>query len=396
MKSRLTFLLLGMATAGFAADTITFTGIRLVTYLGNDNGMTVYETGEAAGNGWLKQIVNSWAEVVLACDLNKRYNEPGNHRRRQYGDATGYLTITTTKTPDSTFRVSFLRERAATAIATVEMTAANAYAYGIVGSGRDGWETKPAAQQNGPGSDDRTKVAAQDKVFATWSNVQWGQSGDQYHTSLAMKFERVLGDSVLGVPSGSGSNQTAASARSGGRIRYKGSTLAFGAPAGRNRWISGTYNGSATNAWISCEVRSMNNVFLDGAQSYSPDSSSFDFDLGQMSIPASPGPSTYKVTFRRKGALNKMLVLTVDPQTGLNGVYVDFKYGDVNQDNQVTAAEVGLILEQIGTQYPNSTYFDLIPGQDDLRISDLDVDGDGSITMTDYLISLPNIGLVGD
>jgi len=140
----------------------------------------------------------------------------------------------------------------------------------------------------------------------------------------------------------------------------------------------------------------MNNVFLDGAQSYSPDSSSFDFDLGQMSIPASPGPSTYKVTFRRKGALNKMLVLTVDPQTGLNGVYVDFKYGDVNQDNQVTAAEVGLILDQIGTQYPNSTYFDLIPGQDDLRVSDLDVDGDGSITMTDYLISLPNIGLVGD
>lgn len=396
MKTRLSLLILGMATAGLAADTMTFTGIRLITYLGNDNGMTVYETHQAAGNGWLKQIVNSWADVNLACELSKRYNEPGSHRRRQYGDPTAFLTVSTTRTPQSNFRVSFLRERVATAVATVEMPNAAAYALGRVGGGRDTWETSPPAQQNGPGSDERTKVAAQDKVMMRWQGANWNQSNGQYWLNLSMPLERIFGDSNVSVPTGSGSNQMAANALSGGRVKYKPSTLTFGAVAGRNRWIEGMYNGTHANPWMSCEVRTMNNVFLDAATSLSPASNSFSFDLGQMAVPAQTGPSTYKVTFRRKGALNKMLVLTVDPQTGLDGVYVDFKYGDANQDNQITASEVGLILEYIGTQYPDSAYFDLIPGHGEMRVDDLDVDGDGSVTLTDYIISLPNIGLVGD
>lgn len=396
MKTRLSLLILGMAAAGIAADTMTFTGIRLVTYLGNDNGVTVYESHQAAGNGWLKQIVNSWADVLLGCELAKRYNEPGNHRRRQYGDGTAFLNVTTTRTPQADFKISFLRERTATALAIVEMTGANAYAVGRVGTGRDSWETNPAAQQNGPGEDNRTKVAAQEKVTFQWEGANWQESGGQYSINLSLPLGRIFGDSAVSIPSGSGSNQAAASATSGGRVRYKPSTLTFGASAGRNRWIEGTYNGTHANPWLSCEVRTVNNVFLDAATSVCPTSSRFSFDLGQMAIPAFSGPTTYKVTFRRKGALNKMLTLTVDPQTGLSGVYVDFKYGDANQDNQITASEVGLILDYLGAQYPNSNYYDLIPGNGDMRVDDLDVDGDGTVTLTDYLISLPNIGLVGD
>lgn len=396
MKHPLTLLLLGLGAVALAADTFTFTGIKLVTYFGNDSNVTVYDTHQSASNGWMKEIVNSWAIVTLGCELPKRYRDEGNHQRVQYGVPSAHLTVTTTRTPANTFTVSFLNDRTATAVALVDMNGANAYALGSIGTGRDGFETRPPASQYGPGTDDRSVVAAQTKIFLRWENAPWQLNNGIYSRQLLVPMSRLYGKSVVSIPPGSSSNMAAANAASGGRDKLKASTLTFGATAGRNRWVNGTYNGTAANPWLTCEVRNINNAFLDTARSVNSDSNSFGFDFGQMAIPASSSSTTYKVTFRRKGALNKMMLLTLDPQVGLDGVFVDFKYGDVNQDNEVTADEVGLILTHIGAQFPNWDYMENIPGFEDLMIADLDVDGDGTVTLNDYLISLPNIGLVGD
>lgn len=397
MKHRLTFLLLGMTAAAMAADTFTLTGIDLTTYLGNDNQMTYYGVNQPAGNGWLKEMVNNWGTVALQNNLSKRYVDAGNHSRIQYGDGALHFEVTTTRTPTTSFEVQMVRERSVIGTAIVDMAGASAYALGVVARDDDRLETKPAAAQNGPGEIDRSVAEGQVRTFVRWQNASaWVQEGNVYKKSLGIRFHRIYGKSVAVVPTGSTGNMTAASATSGGKHRIKPTSLRFLSGSGRNFAISGTYNGATAESSVLLEVSNMNNVLLDRASCVGADSTTFSCDFSQLSIPIPNSPTTYKVKFKRNGALAKQMLLTIDPQLGLDGVYVDFKYGDVDGDNEVESAEVALILDHLGKSYPNADFMDAIPGYPDLRVEHLDMDGNGSITMNDYLISVGNIGQIGD
>lgn len=395
MKHRLTFILSAFATVAFAGDTLTFTGIKLTTYIGAESNVTVYDVHQPGGNGWYKVLDESWADTILVNDLVRRKNESGNVSDTRWGSGQARLNLLTTRTPSSEFRVSFIRQRSATAFATVDMDGATATATGRAEDMDDSLETKPPAHQVGHGTDDRTKVAPQDKVFrrftGTWSEVQGGGKSIDVWVPMGT----IRGKSEAFVPGGSGSNAMATVSTSGGRYRLKPSTLTFGTP-NPGRWLTGTFNANGSDSGIAIEVRSMNNVLLDIASSFSDVGNDFGFDLGQMMIMfTSTSPVTYKVMFKKRGALNKQMLLTVDPTIGLSGVNVELKFGDVDGDNEITAAEVDLILPHIGAHYPQAAFMAQIPGTS-LSVQDLDIDGDGAITLNDYLISHPNIGLVGD
>lgn len=397
MKHRLSFLLLGMTAAAMAADTFTLTGIELTTYLGNDNQMTYYGVNQPAANGWLKEMVNNWATVALTNNLNKRYVESGNHSRVQYGDGALHMEVTTTRTPSTTFELHMIRERSVIGTANVDMTGASAYALGVVARDEDRIETKPPAAQSGPGEVDRSVAEGQVRTFIRWDNASpWIREGNVWKKGLGIRFHRIYGKSVVVVPTGSSSNMTAASATSGGKHRIKPTSLRFPSGSGRNFAISGTYNGATAESSVLLEISNMNNVLLDRASCVGADSPTFSCDFSQLSIPIPNSPTTFKVKFKRNGALSKQMLLTVDPQLGLDGVYVDFKYGDVDGDNEVEAAEVALILDHLGKSYPNADFMAEIPGYPELRVEHLDIDGNGSITMNDYLISVGNIGQIGD
>jgi hypothetical protein len=81
--------------------------------------------------------------------------------------------------------------------------------------------------------------------------------------------------------------------------------------------------------------------------------------------------------------------------TGLSGVNVTLLYGDLDGNNQVSAAEVALILANIGKTNTQQSFFDIVLGTN-YGIEDCDLNKDGSITSVDYLIALANSGAVGD
>lgn len=393
MKQRFSLLLLGMTAASMAADTFTLTGIDLFTYL--DGQQTNYPSGTPAGNGWAKEIANGWGTVTLNNNLSRKYNEPGTQTKVQYGDGLLKFEISTTKTPSGQFDLTVLRERSVTGTAMVDLQGATAYGLGVLTRFNERLETIPAAYQSTPGEVDRSIVEGQSRSFFRFENASgWTFEDGVYKKEFSIYFHRVYGKSTASAPTGSSGNATASSANSGGRMKYKPSSLKF--TGGRWFGISGTYNGAAAGRAVDVEVYNLNNVLFDKATCVSADSTVFSCDFGQMAIPAMNIPQTFKVKFRRYGALTKAINLTVHPTSGLPGVYVDFKYGDVDGDNEVEAYEVALILNHLGKSYPNQDFLEEIPGYPELRVEHLDMDGDGTITMTDYSISIGNVGLVGD
>ncbi len=394
MKHRLTFLLTALATVAFAGDTLTLTGVKLTTYIGAESNVTVYDVHQQAGNGWWKVLDQNWADVVLAHHVARLKYQSGQVSETRWGHGQARLDLVTTRTPSSPFRVSFLRQRSATAVASVEWEGANAKAVGRTQDKESALETKPPAYQVGPGTEDRSKVAPQDKIFHRFTQA-WTETQAGHEAQVWVPMGTIRGESSAFVPGGSNSNMVAAVATSGGRYRIKPSTLTFGTPSS-GRWLTGTFNAQGSDSGISIEVRNMNNVLLDTASSFSDVGNDFGFDFAQMMIISmNSQPTTYKVMFKKRAALNKQMLLTIDPSVGLSGVQVDLKFGDVDGDNEITATEVALILNHIGVQYPQAAFLAQIPGTS-LWVEDLDIDGDGAITLNDYLISLPNIGLVGD
>lgn len=377
-----------------AADTFTLTGIDLFTYL--DGNQTNYPSGTPAGNGWTKEITNGWGIVTLVNNMSKKQNEPGTQSKVQYGDGLLKFEIATTTTPSGQFDLTVLRERIVTATAMVDVQGATAYGLGVLTRMKERLETIPAAYQSTVGEVDRSIIEGQSRSFFRFENASaWTFENGAYRRDFSIYFHRIYGKSLASAPTGSSSNSVASSANSGGRMKYKPTTLKFG---GSGRWfgISGTYNGAGPGHAVDVEVYNTNNVLYDKATCVSADSTVFSCDFGQMAIPTMNVPQTFKVKFRRYGALTKAINLTVHPTSGLTGVYVDFKYGDVDGDNEVEAYEVALILSHLGKSYPNQDFLEEIPGYPELRVEHLDMDGDGTITMSDYSISIGNVGLVGD
>lgn len=393
MKHRFSLLLLGLTAVSLATDTFTLTGIDLFTYL--DGQQTNYPSGTPAGNGWSKEITDGWGIVALVNNMNRKYNQPGTQSKVQYGDGLLKFEIATTTTPVGQFDLTVVRQRAVTATATVELQGATAYGLGVLTRMKERIETIPAAYQSTPGEVDRSIVEGQSRSFFRFENASaWTFENGAYRRNFEIFFHRIYGKSLASAPTGSSGNAVASSANSGGRMKYKPLSLKF--TGGRWFGISGTYNGAGAGQAVDVEVYNLNNVLFDKATCVSADSNVFSCDFGQMAVPAVNMPQTFKVKFRRYGALTKAINLTVHPTSGLTGVYVDFKYGDVDGDNEVEAYEVALILNHLGKSYPNQDFLEEIPGYPDLRVEHLDMDGDGTITMSDYSISIGNVGLVGD
>lgn len=120
-------------------------------------------------------------------------------------------------------------------------------------------------------------------------------------------------------------------------------------------------------------------------------------DSGEFEVPlVDLGTDTYNFYFSAPGSLRRKVSEYFDNTADITGVDASLVWGDIDQDNYVSLAEVNYIYSVIGAEESHGISWDVDLDGDGFFPAMADLDRDGEVTSADYNLCSSNVGLSGD
>lgn len=192
---------------------------------------------------------------------------------------------------------------------------------------------------------------------------------------------------------GGGSNSVAVSTSASGS--YKFTPISIRPLSNSVACLSGTANVYGSSIWghgspMSLDIYNANNVPLESFECTVDDGA---FVTSFEDHPA----GTYHIYASAPGSLRKRIDVNWTGSSGLSGLNFDLKYGDINGDGFISQAEVDYIQSMIGvTTGSISEFLGSFDYAHQTYMGNPDLNQDGVVTIADYNLALPNVGLYGD
>lgn len=177
---------------------------------------------------------------------------------------------------------------------------------------------------------------------------------------------------------------------------------------GRGNSIAATAMATATAKFYPASFSTSTEALLAGTVNYPTGAMSIDIytplnvlvDLwttnvenSTYEIPPDLATGTYRIYFSIPyQSLRKRIDVSYSSLIGASGVNPTLLFGDLDGDNYVSQAEVDFVYSKIG----QATYPGKYIAGDRYAIGDCDFNCDGLITLADYNLAAPNVGLTGD
>jgi hypothetical protein len=327
---------------------------------------------------WLSSVESDGITTkVQAKSISQR---KGNQTPAVAGDTKGTVfvgfTYVNSTALQNTMRVAFEERLGPAASAQSDRNLAKASGHGQSSEFASG---RAAAQMPGSSFDEKAPTPKtlrySSAITSSWVNESNGEK------SWSFAIGRSHGATSYANANGSGGGNLTVAIGKG----YPWSTIK---PIGiRSTSITSTetYAGS-TNAF--------GRLFLDFYTQYGAPVNLYCTDVvsGAAEFWVDDAAGTYHTYVHAKGALRKKLTVSWDPASGLSGLDLNVKYGDLNGDNYVSQAEVDFVFASIGSTSGTLAWWDV----SGFAPMDCDFNQDGTVSMADYLLASPNAGVTGD
>ncbi|HZH97427.1 MAG TPA: hypothetical protein VEX38_00530, partial [Fimbriimonadaceae bacterium] len=313
-------------------------------------------------------------------------------QNRWWGWAEALVAVSTTRTPSSAFKVSFLRKISVNAEVLVSWSGATCSSQVSLAAAQGASFNTRNLSANWSNPTDEDEQSASNKIFLSYSGATWTQNGSTYTINLTAPMSK--NQFVLtnwSVPSGSSSSLSAANVVALSSAGLKPSTLTFG-PASAG-WLTGSYNAYDEDG-VEFEVYSQYNLLLDRGASIDVGATTFSIGMAELNLGNQSTPTDYKLRFFKPGALRKAVNVTYDPSCGLTGVSVAFVWGDVDMNNVINQIDLDLILEYDGCTTSDTAYWGATAAGTPVCVCD--ITKDGVIDADDYDLARQNLDLEGD
>ncbi len=385
MKKSIFALLALSAVCANATDTFTIVRWdRLYTYVDNASSPMTTTYGETLPTGWGVWVESNEGNVQVNASANRKKNQAGVTTRDWFGKADFLVNVQTTKTTTSKFSVTARHTGVATAHAEVQFN--NATAFGRASTSYPALKTREVKAHMGNIEDNDNLGPSSVKkgwnfTGKTWTNMGGGLS----QIDLIMATGMIAGKGVATSPGGGG-NMVGSVGQGNAVEKIKVLALTMSPSSGNAGFVSGTRDSFIDHLQI--EVRNNYNALLEN---WSVGGTPVDWDLpfGDYS------DATYRLIFWAPSALRKRIDVNYVSSTGVSGVTVSLYYGDIDGNNAITQAEVDAINTYNGRTWLDAGWRDEIPSLG-CRVMDCDLNQDNQITAADYLLAVGNVGRVGD
>lgn len=378
------FVLGFAAVAAYAvADTFTIVKwLQMTTYLDSYQNETVTTYPNTPPTGWNVTVANNAGQVNCVAATSRKRNQYDFAKAYRFGSATFEVKVETTKTPTSSCALNILYSGGTSATATAGWSIAYSDASGTLA--RPQYKTRSVYAILPTEEDSVTLGPGSEKRAIMFNNVSWTTTNGISEATFTVPSSSMSAKSSSYSPGG-GSNMTATTGNAAveGKLQIGGIKMAeSGSNAG---FISGTVNGYTDSVFV--EIRNEYNAYVDGWWTGGT--------IGTFIFPMDLADGNYRLYFRAPGTLRKRVDVTYVGSTGLSGLSVTLRYGDLDGNNQVSATEVATILANVGKVNTQTSFFDFVRGTN-YGVEDCDLNSDGQISSVDYLMALANSGAVGD
>lgn len=382
------------SVAAFAADEFIPISYTLDIYTNTKN--NVYSVPpNALPPNWVSGIDSqNYTYIAMANTQSRRRNQPGTYTVNQWGEGKYIYRVSTDRQVQTTMNLKINQVMNGEVDSSGYFPGVTTSAQAIVDFAKT-----PVVVTSGESTENVEKTSGPSRAFMTFKNLTWTSLGPEVKiANIIITMKKLTGNVSIFVPSGSGSNAVAAVAQASCLHKFKVDSLSF--PTIGNAAVIGTYNGYGPGG-INYELRNKNNGLIGSAFSQVMDmtteTSPHEFEIypnndDLSNLNRNP---LLKLIFQKDSSLRKAFSFNYDQNIGVSGVQIDLKYGDFDGDNEVEAEEVNLIPTYYGLTENDLAFNSNVPGTNFL-VSDLDINKDGIISSADYLLVLPNIGLIGD
>lgn len=374
----------GLAGACLAADEFTIIGWHYARV----NGL-VLVPGTPMPSGVTIEPIDgakaSFVQVQATQSIQRRHTGPLSTLNSAQAHFT-FKAKTTNPNPPTNVRVSATRISSATTMAQTmaEFSSARGRAY---------WDTVlkqvAEAEDNDP-LDEPAPIILQKKVTFRFSGVTLQTEPDGKKSFVGQYETHFVGASARATGPGFGGTMLAATGSATSSVKvYPYSIQSTGQIIAGVADVIYHHLGGGTPVGIEMDVYSANNVPLDMWSVNVSSAGTWDSLFNEY--PA----GNYKLYFYTGGSLRKRVDISWNGSQPVTGIDARLKFGDLNMDNYISSAEVAYIYANIGMTHTSPDWH-WGAGPGGVAPIQADLNADGAITIADYNMAAPNVGLYGD